>query len=69
MTERLLLSVIGFLLALPVSAVGAAGEATLVQDIQSGSPGSAPFQLIDVDGTLFFAADDGVHVLWRLLPR
>ncbi len=60
MTERLLVSVFGIFLALLVPTGWAAGEATLVRDIQTGLPGSDPRQLANVNGTLFFAADDGV---------
>lgn len=39
----------------------------LVKDIRPGYYGSAPFDLIDVGGVLFFTADDGVHgrELWK----
>jgi hypothetical protein len=35
--------------------------ATLVADINPGAPGSAPFYLVNLDGTLYFAANDGTH--------
>ena len=39
----------------------------LVKDINTGSIGSNPSYLTDVNGTLFFAADDGAHgrELWK----
>ena len=40
----------------------------LVQDLHPGSPDSNPANLTNVNGTLFFTADDGVHSteLWKL---
>ncbi|QMW06883.1 hypothetical protein H3H32_08180 [Spirosoma foliorum] len=40
---------------------------TLIKDIQPGAPSSKPNQLINVNGTLFFVADDGKHgaELWK----
>jgi ELWxxDGT repeat protein len=42
-------------------------SATLVQDLNLVRFGSSPSQLVDVNGTLFFTADDGVHgtELWK----
>lgn len=39
----------------------------LVKDINPGSAGSSPDQFVNVNGTLFFRADDGVHgrELWK----
>ncbi|MCP3142547.1 ELWxxDGT repeat protein [Pyxidicoccus xibeiensis] len=41
--------------------------AFLVRDVQPGAEGSGAFFLTDVQGTLFFGADDGLHgrELWR----
>src|SRR5262249_50840794 len=47
---------------------GTAAGTVLVKDINTGSnTGSYPSSLTDVNGTLFFAADDGTHgrELWR----
>jgi ELWxxDGT repeat protein len=56
-------------LALLASALpaGAAEGAKLVKDIRAGSGSSNPTALTPVRGTLFFAADDGVHgqELWK----
>jgi ELWxxDGT repeat protein len=43
------------------------GNVYLVKDIRAGSTGSSPSRLIDVDGTLYFVADDGVRgiELWK----
>jgi ELWxxDGT repeat protein len=45
----------------------AATSAVLVKDIASGAGSSDPRALIGMDGTLFFAAEDGVHgdELWK----
>jgi ELWxxDGT repeat protein len=45
----------------------AQSAASLVLDVNPGSAGSRPTWLLDVAGTLFFSADDGVHggELWR----
>lgn len=42
-------------------------EPFLVRDIQPGADGSGPLALINVNGTLFFWADDGIHgtELWK----
>src|SRR5205807_403080 len=39
----------------------------MVKDINPGSLGSFPYHLANVNGTLFFAADDGTHgtELWK----
>ena len=54
------------LLVLP-AATRAQGPAYLVKDINVVGMGSHPANLTDVNGTLFFAADDGVHgpKLWK----
>ena len=58
-----------FALALPGSAVAAPGDvaARRVADIHPGSPGSSPSQMVNVNGTVFFVADDGVNgdELWK----
>jgi hypothetical protein len=42
----------------------------LVEDIWPGAETSFPRSLTDVEGTLFFTADDGFHgvELWKLRP-
>lgn len=42
-------------------------SATLVKDINVGAASSVPRNAVDVNGTLFFGADDGVHgeALWK----
>lgn len=39
----------------------------LVKDINIAGKGSSPYDLVDVNGILFFAADDGMHgvELWK----
>src|SRR6516165_123726 len=46
---------------------GTAAGTVLVKDINPGGAGSNPGGLIDVNGTLFFAANDGTHgtELWK----
>src|SRR6185503_16349938 len=46
---------------------GPLGPPYLVREIAPGEEGSSPYYLTDVQGTLFFVADDGVHgpELWR----
>jgi trimeric autotransporter adhesin len=41
--------------------------AQLVADLNTGTPGSNPGTMVDLNGTLFFIADDGVHgkELWK----
>ena len=54
--------------ALAAPAPVSASETTaLVKDIRSGSSGSSPDGLVDVNGTLFFAANDGTkgNELWK----
>ena len=55
--------------AVVVLVVPASGEPAivLVKDISPGRDGSSPEWTIDVGGTLFFVADDGIHgsELWR----
>jgi ELWxxDGT repeat protein len=43
------------------------GRARLVKDIKPGGASSSPHRLTNVDGSLYFTADDGVHgdELWR----
>jgi ELWxxDGT repeat protein len=54
---------------------GTARGTTLVGDIKPGArrslPGAWSRELVNVDGTLFFAADDGTHgfELWKTKPR
>ncbi len=46
----------------PASASAASsGTPYLVKDIWEGEKGSNLFQLVDLEGTLFFIADDGIH--------
>lgn len=54
-------------LAVGVSLVSGGSTAVLVKDILPGGLGSAPAELTDVNGTLFFTADDGVsrRELWK----
>ena len=56
--------------AVVVLVVPASGEPAivLVKDISPGRDGSSPEWTIDVGGTLFFVADDGIHgsELWRV---
>jgi hypothetical protein len=49
---------------------GTAAGTSLVRDINVGEGSSVPATMTDVDGTLFFRADDGVHgnELWRTTP-
>jgi hypothetical protein len=44
-----------------------ASQPLLVRDINPGSGGAYPQELVEVDGTLFFAANDGRHgrELWK----
>src|SRR5215207_6784822 len=53
-------------LALGTPAANAAPGAALVRDINT-SGDSSPEQLVDVDGTLYFTADDGINglELWK----
>jgi ELWxxDGT repeat protein len=46
---------------------GAPAGTVLVKDIRPGEGQSSPFYPVDVDGTVYFTADDGVHgrELWR----
>ncbi|MDA8745963.1 Ig-like domain-containing protein [Rubripirellula amarantea] len=46
---------------------GTAAGTVLVKDIYSGAASSSPRQLTNIDGTLFFAANDGTHghELWK----
>jgi ELWxxDGT repeat protein len=46
---------------------GTSAGTTLVKDIRSGSGGSNPISLTNVNGTLFFQANDGVNgvELWQ----
>ena len=45
-------------------------SASLVRDINPGGPGSAPTDLVSMNGLLFFSADDGIHgrELWSSDP-
>jgi hypothetical protein len=49
---------------------GTAAGTVLAMDINPGAPSSSPHDLANVNGTLFFAADDGVHGVepWVLGP-
>jgi len=49
---------------------GTPAGTVMVQDINPGSGGSYPQQLLNANGTLFFTADDGAHgpELWKLGP-
>src|SRR3954471_3246916 len=40
---------------------GTPGGAHLVKDINSGTASSAPFNLFNANGSLFFDANDGIH--------
>src|SRR5262245_39891116 len=44
--------------------------ATRVADIFTGQPGSVPADLVNMNGKLFFSADDGIHgrELWTSDP-
>src|SRR5438093_10713769 len=44
--------------------------ASLVRDINPGGPGSAPTEMVNMNGQLFFTADDGIHgrELWTSDP-
>ena len=46
---------------------GTAAGTVLVKDVYPGNIGSYPSKLTNVNGTLFFVADDGVHgnELWK----
>jgi len=46
---------------------GTEAGTVMVKDIYQGSNGSAPFNVIDVNGTLFFSANDGVsgNEIWK----
>ena len=39
----------------------------MVADLTTGTPGSSPSSMVDVNGTMFFIADDGAHgrELWK----
>jgi hypothetical protein len=49
---------------------GTAGGTTLVRDINPGEASSFPRPLKDLNGSLYFSADDGVNgrELWRTTP-
>jgi ELWxxDGT repeat protein len=58
------LAATAFLLAMVASGApeaSAATKAVLVKDLNPGDGGSNPSVLTDVNGTLFFRADDGIH--------
>ena len=46
---------------------GTSGGTVMVKDIDPGATGSIPSYLTNVNGTLFFAANDGTHgyELWK----
>ena len=53
---------------MPVELVAASPDIpTLVDDINDGPDGSYPFPVVDIGGTLFFQADNGVtgYELWK----
>ena len=58
---------VAIVLSLPLASSRADTSAALIKDIQPGPIGSSLSHLVDVDGTLFFTADDGVtgNELWK----
>jgi ELWxxDGT repeat protein len=58
---------VAIVLSLPLASARADTSAALIKDIQPGPTGSSLRYLVDVDGTLFFTADDGVtgEELWK----
>jgi hypothetical protein len=46
-----------------MSCNGSAIASRMVKDIDPGATGSGPFDLINVNGTVFFEANDGTHVV------
>ncbi|MCA9457750.1 MAG: hypothetical protein KC587_13885, partial [Nitrospira sp.] len=44
---------------------GSEAGTVMVKDIRAGPKGSAPAELTDVNGTLFFVAGDGTNGLWK----
>src|SRR2546426_601592 len=61
------LAVAASLLAVGASQASAETKAVLVKDIRPGSDSSGLGELTNVNGTLFFDADDGIHgrELWK----
>ena len=62
-----IMSIFVFLLLPGIAGFAAAAEPLLVKDINPGDAGSQPSEMIDVNGTLFFTADNGTHgcELWK----
>jgi ELWxxDGT repeat protein len=66
-TLRILSSAVVLLLVAGLAGFARAADPFLVRDINPGDANSFPSELIDVNGTLFFTADDGTHgyELWK----
>lgn len=65
---RTLLTLSLLISVLWIQPVGA--QPALVKDIRPGSAGFGPFDLTNVNGALYFTANDGItgEELWRLAP-
>ena len=65
--HRTLLPLLPLLLLTPTASAQLGGQPVLLGDLRPGPLGSSPLALTDVNGTLYFSADDGVNgrELWK----
>ena len=61
------IALVCFIVSLPLVPALADTSVALIKDIQPGPGSSSPNDVVDVDGILFFTADDGVtgEELWK----